>query len=181
MSSESNFSVTVKTKNGSLVTVRGDEASEFVTRIEEAVERGLEFHIDMLEKVITGQAASSAPVRQDPVAIVQQAMGGTIISETPTSSTDAWAGEQAGFAPVPPPQQAAPAGVDTVQDRWGNRWTYGRADAPTCPNGPMVLKQGTNQQGKSYAGWFDPAGGPRWQGEKIPAANQTAPQWGVKV
>lgn len=177
MSSESNFSVTVKTPKGSLVTVRGDEASEFAKRIDEAVELGIEFQIDMLEKVISGQSAP-APVKADPVAIVQQAMGGTVVSSTPV---EPWEQEQAGFAPVPPPQQAAPAGVDTVQDRWGNRWTYGRADAPTCPNGPMVLKQGTNQAGKSYAGWFDPAGGPRWQGEKIPAANQTAPQWGVKV
>jgi hypothetical protein len=176
MSSESNFSVTVKTKSGSLVTVRGDEASEFIARIEEAINQNLEFNIDMLEKTITGQAG--APVQANPVAIVQQAMGGTVISETPV---EPWEQEQAGFAPVPPPQQAAPAGVDTVQDRWGSRWTYGRADAPTCPNGPMVLKQGTNQAGKAYVGWFDPAGGPRWQGAKIASGDQTAPQFGVKV
>jgi hypothetical protein len=177
MSSESNFSVTVKTPKGSLVTVRGDEASEFVARIEEAVERGMEFHIDMLEKVISGQGAS-APVKQDPVAIVQQAMGGTVINSTPV---EPWEQEQSGFAPVPPPQQAAPAGIETVQDRWGSSWTYGRTDAPICPNGPMVLKKGVNQSGKSYVGWFDPAGGPRWQGEKIDSKLHTKPVFGVKV
>ena len=179
MSSESNFSVTVKTPKGSLFTVRGDEANEFIARIESAVEATIEFHVDMLEKAISGQV-SNAPVvaKQDPVAIVQQAVGGTVISQTPV---EPWEQEQAGFAPVPPPQQAAPAGVDTVQDRWGNKWTYGRADAPTCPNGPMVLKQGTNQAGKAYVGWFDPAGGPRWQGAKIASGDQTAPQFGVKV
>lgn len=180
MSSESNFSVTVKTPKGSLFTIRGDEASEFVARIESAVEASVEFHVDMLEKAISGQVSNPQPVvAQDPVAIVQQSLGGTVINETPKA--EPWEVEQAGFAPVPPPAQQAPAGVDTVQDRWGNRWTYGRADAPTCPNGPMVLKQGTSQAGKSYAGWFDPAGGPRWQGGKIPTDQQTAPQWGVKV
>lgn len=177
MSSESNFSVTVKTPKGSLFTVRGDEASEFITRVEAAVEASVEFHVDMLEKAISGQV-SNVPVQTNPVAIVQQAMGGTVISETPV---EPWEQEQAGFAPVPPPQQAAPVGVETVQDRWGSRWTYGRADAPTCPNGPMVLKQGTNQAGKAYVGWFDPAGGPRWQGAKIASGDQTAPQFGVKV
>lgn len=180
MSSESNFSVTVKTPKGSLFTVRGDEASEFITRIEAAVEASVEFHVEMLEKAISGQ--TSAPVvKQDSVAIVQQAMSGTVISQTPV---EPWEQEQAGFAPIPPPQQqqtAPSGGVDTVEDRWGSRWTYGRADAPTCPNGPMVLKQGTNQAGKPYVGWFDPAGGPRWQGAKIDSKQHTAPQFGVKV
>jgi hypothetical protein len=179
VSSESNFSVTVKTPKGSLFTVRGDEASEFVTRIESAVEASIEFHVDMLEKAISGQTSAPVVAKQDPVAIVQKAMGGTVVSSTPV---EPWEQEQSGFAPVPPPQQTAPAGgPETVQDRWGSKWTYGRADAPTCPNGPMVLKQGTNQSGKSYVGWFDPAGGPRWQGAKIPSGDQTAPQFGVKV
>lgn len=185
MSSESNFSVTVKTPKGSLFTVRGDEASEFAARIEAAVDASIEFHVNMLEKVIAGQVGS-APVAQpvvaqDPVALVQQSMGGTIISETPV---EPWEQEQQGFAPIPPPQQSAPAvagGVETVEDRWGSKWTYGRADAPICPNGPMVLKQGINKAGKPYVGFYDPAGGPRWQGAKIPSDQQSPPKFGVKV
>lgn len=164
--SEKNVTVTVKTKHGSLVTLRGDEPEEFVNRVTSAENAGFALAVQAFEELVI-----NAPVNA--VQVIADTLGGTVISETPVSNDT--------FAPVPPPVQAAPTGVDTVEDRWGNKWTYGRADAPVCPNGPMVLKQGTNQSGKSYAGWFDPAGGPRWQGAKIPADQQTAPKWGVKV
>lgn len=159
---EKNITVTVKTKRGSLVTVRGDSPAEFIQNAQTAIDAGMDVTVKLLEDSIINQ--------DDALSIVTSTLGATIVD----SNT-----ETASFAPVPPP--AANGAGDMVVDRWGNKWTYGRADAPVCPNGPMVLKQGTNQQGKSYAGWFDPAGGPRWQGSKIPSDQQTPPKWGVKV
>jgi hypothetical protein len=160
---EKNVTVTVKTKRGSLVTVRGDSPQEFIQNASAAIDAGMETIVKMLEDSII--------FVDDAVGLVSSSLGATIVESTP---------QEASFAPVPPPSQGN-GGGDTVVDRWGNKWTYGRADAPVCPNGPMVLKQGTNQSGKSYAGWFDPAGGPRWQGAKVPSDQQTAPKWGVKV
>jgi hypothetical protein len=163
---EKNVTVTVKTKHGSLVTIRGDEPEEFVNRVTSADNAGFNLAVQAFEELII-----SAPVNA--VQVIASTLGATVISETPVS-TDS-------FAPVAPPVQQVPAGVETVEDRWGNKWTYGRADAPICPNGPMVLKSATNMSGKPYVGFFDPAGGPRWQGAKIPTDQQTAPKFGVKV
>lgn len=171
---EKNVSVTVKTKNGTLVTLRADEPTELVNRIQEAIAASMESAVGALEELaltasVGSVAVAAQPVAQTPVEIVQQ-----VFNATPVEESNA-------FAPVAPPAVPAPAGINVVDDRWGNKWTYGRSDAPVCPNGPMVLKQGTNQSGKSYAGWFDPAGGPLWQGQKVPSDQQTAPKWGVKV
>lgn len=176
---EKNYVVNVKNKAGTIFTVRGDTATELHQNIVDAVNLALNDSVAALEELlllgtpaqpVTYSAPPTVTTAVNPVDTVINAVGGTVITQEP-----------AGFAPVPPPTQQAPAGVDTVEDRWGNRWTYGRADAPICPNGPMVLKQGTNQSGKPYVGFFDPAGGPRWQGAKIPTDQQTAPKFGVKV
>ena len=70
-------------------------------------------------------------------------------------------------APVASTPTAVSSGqVETIQDRYGNTWTYGIADAPTCVRGPMVLKQGVSKTGKPYKGFFVPASGPKWTGPK---------------
>jgi hypothetical protein len=165
---EKNYVVNVKTSKGTIITARGDSAEELIANVNDLVAQGGPDAISTLEEAFTGVSAPRV-LATDPVAIIQASLGGEVVPEVPA------------FAPKAPPAQDAPAGIDTVQDRWGSRWTYGRADAPICPNGPMVLKQGTNQAGKAYVGWFDPAGGPRWQGAKIASGDQTAPQFGVKV
>jgi hypothetical protein len=178
--SEKNYVVNVKTKVGTIFTVRGDSAEELNGNIQNAIVNSTHDFVAALEEQLIG--SSSVPTQHVAQPVVQAAptaveaitaIGGTVVSEQPVAPS---------FAPVPPPTQAAPAGgVDVIEDRWGNKWTYGRADAPVCPNGPMVLKQGINKSGGSYAGWFDPAGGPRWQGAKVPSEAQTPPKWGVKV
>jgi hypothetical protein len=177
--SEKNYVVNIKNKQGTIFTFRGDTATELNDNINGFIEVGGEFGVAHLEGILLGMS-SVAPVApvvgvQSPapsaVDIVQDALGSMEVTETPVTQS---------FAPIPPPSTGGET-VDTVEDRWGNKWTYGRADAPVCPNGPMVLKKGTNQAGKSYVGWFDPAGGPRWQGAKIPSDQQTPPKFGVKV
>lgn len=175
---EKNYVVNVKNKQGTIVTFRGDTAQELNSNIDDFIDVALEFKIASVEGILLGMStAPAAPVvgiqspQPSAVDLVQNTFGTMEVTETPITPS---------FAPVPPPSSGGGT-VDTVEDRWGNKWTYGRADAPVSPNGPMVLKQGTNQAGKSYVGWFDPAGGPRWQGAKIPSDQQTPPKFGVKV
>lgn len=177
MSSEANITVTVKTKAGTLFTIRGDEPAEFVQRIQDAVVANLHDAVGTLEELALmatpGTAhTQSAPVASapSPIDLVTETFGATVISETAVAPS---------FAPVPPPAQAQPEGVRTVTDRWGNQWTYGRPDAPVCAHGTMVLKKGTSKAGKSYVGWFDPAGGPEWTAGKVD--NQCDAKFGVKV
>jgi hypothetical protein len=82
--SEKNVTVTVKTKRGSLVTVRGDSVSEFLANAEDAINQGMDNVVLMLEDSI---------LRQDAVEIVQETLGATVI--TPQAATP--------FAPVAPP------------------------------------------------------------------------------
>lgn len=165
--SEKNYVVNVKTSKGTIVTARGDSAEELISNINALVAEGAGDAIATLEAVLTGMPSVSPSYNA--VDAVVNALGGTVMSEAPA------------FAPVPPPVSAVPTGPETVTDKWGSQWVYGRPDAPLCPNGPMVLKRGTNQAGKPYVGFFDPAGGPRWQGEKIDSKQQTAPVFGVKA
>lgn len=183
--SEKNYVVNVKNKSGTIFTVRGDSAAELVANITDTIVNSTHEAVAALEELLLqgtpsapidfGQFTPPQPVVNNTVDTVLSAVGGTVIS---AQSSGVMPTE---FAPVAPPVQAAPTGVETVEDRWGNKWTYGRADAPICPNGPMVLKSATNMSGKPYVGFFDPAGGPRWQGAKIPTDQQTAPKFGVKV
>ena len=78
------------------------------------------------------------------------------------------------LAPVQPEQPSAtpppvvvhgsvPGNVETLNDRYGNRYTYGLADAPSLPDGrgKYVRKDWTSQQGKALKAWVDPAKGPK--------------------
>jgi hypothetical protein len=71
-----------------------------------------------------------------------------------------------GPAPVAAPAPAAAGGGETVQDNFGNAWTYGLPSAPACKHGPMPQKRGRSKAGKPYTGWFCPAGGPSWRGDR---------------
>ena len=53
--------------------------------------------------------------------------------------------------------------LETVTDKWGNEWTYNHPEAPDLPDGrgKYARKKGVGKTGKAYAGWFDPAKGPK--------------------
>jgi hypothetical protein len=82
--SEKNYVLNVKTKAGTIFTVRGDTYQEFLTNVNTAVDAAVEVPIATLE---------SALLVSSPVATVMNAVGGTVIDATPTAQ----------FAPVPPP------------------------------------------------------------------------------
>jgi hypothetical protein len=81
---EKNVTVTVKTKLGSLVTLRADEPQEFVDKVDAAAKAGFGIAVQAYEGLI---AESSTPMAVD---VVAQALGATVIAAP------------APLAPVPP-------------------------------------------------------------------------------
>lgn len=121
---EKNYVVNVKNKQGTIVTFRGDTAQELNQAISEFIEFGLEFAVSNVEGILLGMSSVQA---QDPVSLVAQSLGGTVVNEAPS------------FAPVPPPVQAyAPAGGTRV-----------------CSHGPMIARKGIGAKGE-WKGYFCP-------------------------
>lgn len=86
---ESNYVVNVKTKVGTIITVRGNDATEFETNINALIGNGLNNSIAAMEELFLGTQPSQSS--NTGVNTVVAALGGKVISETPT------------FAPVAPP------------------------------------------------------------------------------
>jgi hypothetical protein len=84
MSSESTFVVNVKTRGGTIVTVRGDTYEALQENILAAIGGGIDKTVGALEEAIVGDPA---------VAYATAALGATVVPQAPTNS----------FAPVPPP------------------------------------------------------------------------------
>ena len=84
---------------------------------------------------------------QAAVALVEQELGGTVVS-TPTPQA----------APV---QQMA--GPEVVAGKYGDRWTYGLAEAPALPDGRgfYVLREWTDAKQTARKAFVDPAKGPK--------------------
>jgi hypothetical protein len=127
---ERNISFTVKTKDGSLVTVRADEPEEFVARVTNAMADD-EFvdAVALLEQVIRGGANATLA---SATATVVSSLGGEVIS-TP---------ENPNFAPVAPPVTNEAA-------------TPVQAGQRTCAHGVMTKRTGTGQYGE-WRGYFCP-------------------------
>ena len=89
MSNESAFVVNVKTRIGTIVTVRGSDFADLKKNIEEAVAGQVDSLVGALEETVIGEGAH--------VAYAAKALGATEIS----SSTE--------FAPVTPPSTTGPA------------------------------------------------------------------------
>mgnify|MGYP003347174173 CR=1 FL=1 len=87
--SEKNYVINVKTKVGTIITVRADSAEELATNIGGLIANGINDHVDALEELFLGTTAPSA------VDVVTQALGATVTGTT-------------SFAPVPPPVASAP-------------------------------------------------------------------------
>lgn len=95
---ESNYVVNVKTKVGTIITVRGNTADEFKTNINELIHGNLEDQVGALEELFLGTTPSQS--NNTAVNTVVNALGATVISETPIPAAPA-------FAPVAPPVSGA--------------------------------------------------------------------------
>lgn len=119
---ESNYVVNVKTKVGTIITVRGSDATEFENNINALISNGVNNSIAAMEELFLGTQPSQPSTAR--INTVVDALGGTVISETP-------------FAPVAPPSVA---GV-----------TAGSASR-TCIHGVMTKREGVGPYGpyKAY-------------------------------
>jgi len=160
---EKNVTVTVKTKLGSLVTIRADEPKEFTERVDEAGRVLFDKAVMAFESLINDV---NTPLAVDEVA---KALGATVIAAP------------APLAPVPPDptdRWSAPSTAqENVTDRYGNNFTYNLPNAPTCERGTMVLKSSVSKAGKPYKCFVDPASAPKWAGPKIDKTQHAAVVW----
>lgn len=120
--SEKNYVLNVKTKAGTIFTVRGDTYVELMTNINQAIEGGVEVPIGMLESSLFGTDAMS---------IVTSTLGATPIQQPVAAAP--------GFAPVRPPA-TAPVAVT------------GGSASRQCIHGEMTKREGSGQWGpyKAY-------------------------------
>lgn len=96
--SEKTYVVNVKTKLGTIFTVRADTAEELDANIASVIANDLAGSISGLEEIIIKGTTT------DPIAVVTSTLGATVIADTATTD----------FAPVPPPQtSSAVAGTRT--------------------------------------------------------------------
>lgn len=116
-----------KTSSGALLNVYGETAADF--------EINLKFFIALLDDIKTADALVHGTQVPAPTAVQQvaQALGATVISETPIAQ--------------PAPVQAAPAPAAAP----------GQVGTPVCKHGPMEWIDGaTLKTPKSWKGWFCP-------------------------
>ena len=148
--SEKNYVINVKTKAGTIFTVRGDTAEELTSNINSVLNAQIPDFIGGLEEALLGVthstpvAVAPAPAPASAVDLVT-AIGGTVVAETPRPA----------FAPVPPPAVAPPS----------------LAGQRMCNHGPMVTRKGVGAKGE-WKGYFcpTPKGTP----------DQCDPQWLTK-
>ena len=145
---EKNYVVNVKTKIGTIFTVRADTAEELNTNILEVINFSVHDSVAALEELLSGITATPA----NPVDVVLAAVGGEVISSTPTAPAPA-------FAPVPPPA-VAPTAVG----------------ARMCNHGPMIGRKGQGAKGE-WKGLFCPTPkGTAGQCDPI-WLNRSQPEW----
>lgn len=129
---ESSYVVNVKTKVGTIITVRGSDATEFENNINALIGNGVNNSIAAMEELFLG-VQPSQPIRSG-IDTVVNALGGTVINETPIPVVEA----PATFAPVAPPSN-------------GSTVTAGTASR-TCIHGVMTKREGVGPYGpyKAY-------------------------------
>ena len=123
---ESNYVVNVKTKVGTIITVRGNDATEFEANINALIGNGINNSIAAMEELFLGTQPSQPS--NTGINTVVAALGGTVISETPIPV----AAPAAVFAPVAPP-----ASVGVV---------VGTASR-SCIHGSMTKREGEGPYG----------------------------------
>jgi hypothetical protein len=121
---ESNYVVNVKTKVGTIITVRGNDATEFEANINALIGNGINNSIAAMEELFLGMQPSQPS--NTGVNTVVAALGGTVISETPIPTAQT-------FAPVAPPTSSAGVAVGTA-----NR---------ACIHGSMTKREGVGPYG----------------------------------
>jgi hypothetical protein len=126
---ESNYVVNVKTKVGTIITVRGNDSTEFESNINALVGNGVNNSIAAMEELFLGAQPNNSGINT-----VVNALGGTVISETPMPVAS-------GFAPIVPPTHAGGVTAGTasracihgIMTKREGEGPYGHYKAFMCP------------------------------------------------
>ena len=149
--SEKNYVINVKTKVGTIFTVRGDTAEELTSNINSVINAQIPDFIGGLEEALLGMT-HSAPVAVAPASAVDlvTAVGGSVVAETPRPA----------FSPIPPPVAVATAPTAGKQ----------------CVHGEMIRRTGNGAKGE-WRGFFCPT--PKGTPDQCsPAfAQRNSPEW----
>lgn len=152
------FAIQTSYKHGfdgqDMTNIRGEDPDDFKYNL------GILDDDETVERIVKGGTKlRGIPVNTaQAVANIQQAMPGSTVIES---------GDSFGFPPGQPPQsmtdrQRELTAKGFVFDKYGNLWHPTKFDqAPPCTcggdkqnHGKLALKEGVNQQGKPFAGWF---------------------------
>jgi hypothetical protein len=117
---EKNYVINVKTKAGTIFTVRADSATELNTNVQDVIDNATNHYVVALEELLLDS------YKANPIALVEQTLGATVISETPIEPAPA-------FAPKPPPAQT------TTSPSVGDK---------TCVHGVMIRRTGESAKGE---------------------------------
>lgn len=128
--SEKNYVVNVKNSKGTIITFRGDTATELNRNINEFIEAGLEWGIGNVESILLNISAPAAQA-VDPVAVVQAAFPEAQVTQVTQTAPPVQ-------QPVQDASSAAPAGA-------------------VCRHGNMTWKTGIGKTGKEWKAWMCPA------------------------
>ena len=153
MTSDSKIQANFKTGPGfdaSLINLYADSAEELDALIATVFERVPQIISLQQQLQAGGVVAAALPVAAEQP--VQASAAPPNVVQFPQAQTYS--------APAVP---AAPTGPEVISDRYGNRYTYGLADAPPLPDGRgyYIRKDWTSQKGSVLKAWVDPAKGPK--------------------
>ena len=142
MTTEAKISVSIKTQNGSILTVRGDDPAEFYQSLQ-GLQGALGNILTAERTILTGEVDATAAA----VAVVQAAIPGSQVINSITGEVTP--------APASPVTPAPAALTRTETDRFGNVYTFAHPEAELhqCKHGPRVLKSGRSKAGKQYTAW----------------------------
>lgn len=165
MSTEALFSVTVKSAQGNLVTVRGNSVEEFTANVISATDAGLGALVNELETNVKAGGTVNRELGATPVDLptTQAApQAPQAAQNTQTQPAPQAAPQEASQAPGEPLTwgQQPPAGDPLgVNDAWRNDPTIQppHLTPPETPFGPATYHGGVSQRtGRPYRMWRDP-------------------------
>lgn len=128
--SEKNYVINVKTKAGTIFTVRADSAAELNAHVQDVVNNATNQYVIALEQLLVEGTTVVPQAVPQAVQTVQAVLGGQVIETTPNVTV----------TPAPAPAPAQPAQAE-------------KPAPPSCRHGQMAWVAPAN---KPWKGWFCP-------------------------
>lgn len=129
--------------------VRGNSVNELLDNLREFNSADeIESEILAFRSKVANPMIEYSPIVRKAVALVKDELGGYVVAPPEPDS------------PAPVQQMAGP---EVVAGKYGDRWTYGLAEAPALPDGRgfYVLREWTDAKQTARKAFVDPAKGPK--------------------